>query len=748
MHKLAWLVGGYLVAALHGAAFEDVPFLQETHEAFPLTTNGPGNDVRAVAVTADGTAWAATMGGLYALPPEGRVWVAQAPEIGPNPVFAVAASGGEVWAGAWNGLYRGGTNGLSRVGNLTQPVAAIGLSEGLGAPTTVLIGGPDGFWVVRGGGVSSPPLACSRYLHGILPGSTSDEWWLATSMGLFHVPAAGEGGYAAVDKPPASRDVRGVAFDTQGDLWVGGAGGVTVYHRGRPKRFFGTADGLPHAHVQCVARGPDGQMWVGTKGGLARYDGQRWSVRMTRRWLLDDDVRAIAFDASGRAWMATAGGVSRLATQRMTLAEKEWRFQAVCAARHIRPPGIVEKCRLRVPGDLATGEPDDDDNDGGYTAFYVAMQSFCYAVTKDPGARAAARRAFDALWLLREITGTNGFLARTVVPVDWTRMKDANTPLSEPAQAAERVENPRAKYVPERWRLSADGRWRWKGDTSSDEVTAHFFGYYFYYELAADEAERARVRQQVCAIADHLIANGYVLRDIDGRATLWGVWAPERLRHDPNWAMEAGINAVEILSYLKLAAHVSGDARYDREAWRLLDEHGYRELVPRAKNLDPGWRTHIDDELLAFAWPALLALERDPKLRRLYRDAFERWHQAVQPDQQPFFEMLYAAYGDRHNDLSTAVFFLRDTPLDLVRWTFDQSRREDLRLVRVPELEYLQTDRLLPPSERAVLRTDENPRKALLGDDGLSESDGVFWLLPYWMGRHFGFLNAPRPPNG
>jgi hypothetical protein len=204
--------------------------------------------------------------------------------------------------------------------------------------------------------------------------------------------------------------------------------------------------------------------------------------------------------------------------------------------------------------------------------------------------------------------------------------------------------------------------------------------------------------------------------------------------------MEAGINSVEILSYLKLADHVSGRPAYAEHYRRLLEEHRYGANVRQAKNLNPAWRTHIDDELLAFAWPALLLFERDPAWAGLYRQAFERWHDAVRDDHTPLFEFLYAAFTGQRGHLATAIAFLRDQPLDLIRWDVDNAWREDLRLTRKPELEYVQTNRLLPPSERGVPRTDENPWRAVQGDGGRTESDGVFWLLPYWMGRHYGFI--------
>lgn len=67
-------------------------------------------------------------------------------------------------------------------------------------------------------------------------------------------------------------------------------------------------------------------------------------------------------------------------------------------------------------------------------------------------------------------------------------------------------------------------------------------------------------------------------------------------------------------------------------------------------------------------------------------------------------------------------------------------------MVRRPMLEPLQIDRMLPASERGVMRWDKNPWAVISGDfsdaEGRLESCGVFWLLPYWMGRYCGFIQA------
>ena len=52
-------------------------------------------------------------------------------------------------------------------------------------------------------------------------------------------------------------------------------------------------------------------------------------------------------------------------------------------------------------------------------------------------------------------------------------------------------------------------------------------------------------------------------------------------------------------------------------------------------------------------------------------------------------------------------------------------------------MEDLQTSKLAPPSERGIMRWDNNPWKANQGSNGYRESDGVYWMLAYWVGRYY-----------
>ncbi len=196
-----------------------------------------------------------------------------------------------------------------------------------------------------------------------------------------------------------------------------------------------------------------------------------------------------------------------------------------------------------------------------------------------------------------------------------------------------------------------------------------------------------------------------------------------------------------MLSYLKLAFHVSGNRKYEKIYRDLVFNHHYAENARHAKTYKPSWRTHIDDELLALAFPALLLYENDPQLMRIYHESLDWWYKGLRADESPFFDFIYGALSGKNPQPEISVAVLRNASLDLVRWRMDNSHREDIGLVRKPELESIQTGRLLPLSERSVMRWDVNPWKAVQGDGGWTESSGVWWLLPYWMGRYYGFIS-------
>ena len=716
----------------------DVPFSQEYHDAYPIQTGKESNDVRAIAIDSKETVWAATGAGLYVLQEE--KWIHR-DEVAEGPVFDLFTDdAGILWVGAWDGLYRIEKNQIQKIPEINGPVSAIG-----GCEKNLLVLGPEIAWQQQNGKWKSIKKQwCSRIRSVAM--DKDGSFWIGTALGLYHKTDHGVRYYYKSDELYSS-EIAALRFAPDGRLWISELGGIDIYENGVPVQTLTAKDGLPNFDVRSISFAPDGQTWIATALGIVRTNGKDWSLRHSRRWLLSDDVRDIAFDKNGTAWIATANGVSAIKTRQMTLKDKADYYLELCLKRHVREPWIVEKCYFPDPANKNVYQVKDDDNDGSYTAYYMVMECLRYAVTKDPEAKLNADKAFDFIEYLQTVTSTKGFVARTIIPSDSKEMADPNRTYTPQEKAAAQVLDYRDKPVEKRWRLSADGKWLWKGDTSSDEITGHLFGYLLYYDLAADAERKERVKKLVAKIMDGIIDGGYVLRDIDGTHTRWGVWSPEKLNHDSDWRVERPINSFEILSYLKAAYHITNNQKYQDEYKELITKHGYAENARRPKSYERADRTHIDDELLMFAAPALLLYENDPELSAIYKEAFTWVYRTVENDHNPFFNFMFGFLGGENAHVEDCVSFLRDQPLDLTQWMVDNSKREDIQWLRVPMMEPLQTNRMLPPSERGVMRWDKNPWEVISGDfydaEGRLESSGVFWLMPYWLGRYCGYISEP-----
>jgi len=559
--------------------------------------------------------------------------------------------------------------------------------------------------------------------------------------------------------------------DAKGREWFAGPGqGAGMRERAdAPWRLFTGAEGLPWDEFTSLAAAPDGSVWFGTSKGAIHFDGTTWEYRQGARWLPSDDVRDVVVQQNGDAWFATAAGIGRITTKPTTLAEKAAFFEKEIDARHRRTPyGYVESVALPRPGDLSSWQQHDSDNDGLWTAMYGAGECFAWKVTRNPDARRRAVAAFEALRFLGTVTqgGRNappkGFVARSILPVGGPDPNLRDSPERDKQMAATRDRLWKQGLVP-RWPVSAVGKWYWKTDTSSDELDGHYFFYSLYFDLVAEtEAEKKAVRDHVAALTDHLIHFGFRLVDHDGRTTRWGAFGPESLNHDPMWQEERGLNSLSILAYLRTTAHITGDAKYHAAANELAAKHGYAAnvLIPKT-NAGPGSGNQSDDEMAFMNFYCLLKYETDARMRTLFGKAFhDRWTMEA-PELNPVFNYLYAAsskglrwrnaFEDRALEPDGAwreesLDALKRFPLDRLNWGVRNSHRLDL--MRLPAWAsdgnrnrgHRRDGRVLPIDERYVDKWNHDPWALDYNGDGRRLADGASFLLPYYMGLYFGFL--------
>lgn len=718
-----------------GSFHQDAPFGQEFHDAYRIGTTPESNDVRAVFPDNAGQVWAATAAGVFRKDNGSREWTPVIANEDNGPAYAIAMdSASTIWLGTWNGLYSYKNGAIHKVPGPAGPISALSTRK-----DTVYAIGPNGFWIVNANGYQKQAANVSRSVRDVIH-DDQNGLWIGTDVGLYHWTPDTTTHRFKTDTL-ISAYIKGMAYRHDGQLWVGGLGGVTVQKAGKKVQELTVKDGIPSTYVTALRRAPDSTMWVGTQTGVVRFktDGSH-SLLFSRRWLMDDQVNDIAFDREGTAWIATPQGVSAIRKRQMTLASKSDFFYDVLMKRHIRAPWIAGQAHLRTPGDTATWEPEDDDNDGEYTGNYLAMESFRFAATKDPKAKENARKAFGFLKYLQEVTGTKGFFARTIIPAEWTNMHDGNRTYTEREIADELVKEPRFKPVEVRWQKSADGKWLWKGDTSSDEMCGHMFGYYYYYTLVADEAEKKIIAAHVGRIVDYLMQHNLNFVDVDGKPTRWSVWSPDNLNRDPEWLPDRNQNSMEMLAFLKLAYYMTGQQKYEKEYLRLIEKEHYLDNMKDVTAQNPAWFIYFDAVLQAYLYPILIHCEKDAERRKFYQKHLEEWFRKRTADHNPLINFIYNECLDKKAELKNSIDFLQDTPLDLVDWPIDHSKREDISIVRAPVMEDQQVSELQPASIRLTVRWDKNPW-TLAGGNPQVEREPVFWLLPYWMGRYLGMIS-------
>lgn len=557
-----------------------------------------------------------------------------------------------------------------------------------------------------------------------------DLLWQGTAKGLYSTASGGAPARHpsyGVDGPLATR-ITGLAVDSKGVLWVGtplglsrrdGAGAWTSI-RGR--------EGLPYEDVTTLALTVGGdELWIGTSQGAILYkpyqEGRQWFYRAGKRYLPGNLVRSIAVAPDGNSvYFLTDGGVGKIELVKTTLLERAQTIEKRVNTYH-RRMGLVADCDFNDANEPATHSIGDNDNDGLWTAYHVAAMSLCYGATKDAAAKQSAGESMRALYMLQNVSGIPGLVARSVLPPELGKLKGPQ------------------------WRLSPDGSVYWKSDTSSDEIDGHYLAFYAYYEHIAkdDPAEKAVLEKQVRALTDHIVGNNYQLIDWTGRRTYWGFWNPEMLNGDKEHYVENGLNALQILSFLKVAHHITGDGKYEEHFRKLAVEHHYLSNILISKKVFPDENNHSDDQLGFVAWYPILQLEKDPGVRALLGAGVRRHYSVVKPEKPSFYTFAYATIDPMGADIAGAAENLMEIPTDRRWWDMKNSIRTDVQIstmrnrFRQPVL-----TRVLPADEREFKKWNGDPYRADIAGDGRREDDGAAYLLPYWMGRFHGFITEAQ----
>lgn len=325
-----------------------------THQTWTVDEGLPQDAVTAVRQTRDGYLWVATLDGLARF--DGLRFeifnLIQVADLESNVVTALGEGrDGSVWIGTTSGLVQyvegrfdvlTGADGLSddAVRTLVVDRAGIvwvgtrwgGLNRVAGQTVTTWTTGhglrhadvralaedaAGTLWVGTAAGLHR--LAGDRVVPVPMPGEVDaplvlalhvdrrGALWIGTTTGLWAVPATGltlgDGATVAATLVLRASEVRALAEDDDGNMWVGLSEGMARV-RGANVDLESTAPGVPRRFVRALALDAEGSLWIGTDGeGLWRW--RDASVVMRPVGSADASISAVFRDRNGQMW---AGG--------------------------------------------------------------------------------------------------------------------------------------------------------------------------------------------------------------------------------------------------------------------------------------------------------------------------------------------------------------------------------------------------------------------------------------------------------
>jgi hypothetical protein len=442
------------------------------------------------------------------------------------------------------------------------------------------------------------------------------------------------------------------------------------------------------------------------------------------------------------------------------------------------------------------------ENNGLWTSLYVASQAFRYAATGDAEALAQLKRTLNGTYQMLLITGKSGLYTRDFRDPSLAQQYciEDEEPYASAATDNERY----ARYTPPTDRMVGNqflkvdtdgcfmdwdvtlndgaGGWHkytdkctdtrfagfcWQRNVSKDEYAGHMLAAGIVAKIVDDPEVHAIAVDILQKVGQHLVDHGYWINDFDGRGTRYG--SANAMSLDSF----TGANAMLALTWTKMGAVVANDAvLHDAYDNCLLQKDGRGKcIVDQPFETGADYRTYLDNmgymlgcnsnydtiSIGELAYFNLVWYEQDLELRNLYRTRFTEntkgpdnsgrnlWDEA-----NPFFNMMLVSRMDPQNyDAAEVVGLIDAAVCSLKRFNTDNIRRaRDCSVYEewcVSQRHGSLAEHPIPVEERcqSVFEWWGDPNQREVCGENLKVAEPpAGYLLPYWMGRYFGYIDA------
>ena len=387
-----------------------------------------------------------------------------------------------------------------------------------------------------------------------------------------------------------------------------------------------------------------------------------------------------------RAILSCASGILLLASQCRGSEADALAISANIQARHTPFGTVLDPILASSTSDQIVAYTRCGDS-ALWTGAYLAAESFRYQVTRSADALQNVSKALAGLKSLVDVTGDNR-IARCIVPAD--------------SQYAAGIANEEAANS-----IHQNPPWIWVDNTSRDQVVGAFFGLGAAFDLVDDPGVKATVSD----VATRMI--GFISKH---------QWSP-----NDDISNTFLLRAEELQMLLQVARHVNPANNVSGPF--LVPPVGSGVAVDVQSN-----GSYFKFDLDYMSLFHLVALQNNGD----NQGAYASLRNYTKTHQNAFFNMIDRALNgpDEARDAETRSL--------LDQW-LDRSRRDftvdDSSKVAVCGSEAC---RPIPVWLRgpATFLWEVDPFQLTGGGSGIIENSGVDYILPYWMARYYGVVNA------
>jgi hypothetical protein len=480
-----------------------------------------------------------------------------------------------------------------------------------------------------------------------------------------------------------------------------------------------------------------------------------------------------------------------------SLAEKAQGYDDIAKRLHVHPDlkwmlGVTLPCLDQECTEPAVAESQatwqdvelwhSGENDGLWSALYLTAQAYRYAVTEDPEALEMVKLLLEGQRRRMAITGVPGIYTRQLIPPNVDGLscptapedylvdeeKDDNQWVRVGSDGCVQVVDPDTMdfVSTDHCGLDEFAGWCWLDNVSEDEYSGHMLAHAAVAQLVDDPEVQADNAALLAQVGQHLVDHKLELYDWDGRRTEHGkLWGGDVL---------GGYMATMTLAFMKTVVAGTGDPAFQafidqcmlmRKSGdqACLDQFGaasqpYDELVWQAA-LDMGCKSNWNNfSMHMLSLHTLLMIEQEPELRATFQAAlqndmfdFAESKRPLREQNNTLFDFIFAADkalgpasdGPALEAVENGICMLRQFPAS-----------EHLREMTCPadkcspvcedRSDRPMTDYARPLSERCMgtfIWWKSPYSLAECTEDLRTIKPPADYLLPYWMGRYYGFID-------